>query len=58
MLAGERYDLVKCMCDADFVVGARLPSFPVNGTFPHGGHYYRMQFDMVECGEVGSPSGE
>ncbi len=58
MRACERYDLVKCMCDADFVAGTRLPSLPAAGTFPFEGHYYRMQFDMVECREVGSPSGE
>lgn len=58
MPAGERYDLVKRMCDVDFVAGARLPSLPMTGTFPFEGHYYRMQFDVVECSEVGSPSGE
>lgn len=58
MLAGERYDLVKCMCDDDVVTVARLPSLPVTGTFPFEGHYYRMQFDVVECSGIGSPSGE
>jgi len=58
MSASERYDLVKCMYDADVVGFSRLPSLRAPGTFPVGLQYNSLQESLVDCSEVGSPQGE
>ncbi len=58
MAASERYDLVKCLYDADAVGLLRLPSLRAPGTFPTGLHYNSLPESLVEHSERGSPLGE
>ena len=58
MSASERYDLIKCVYDADVVEFSCLPSLRVPGTFPVGLHYNSLPESLVEDSERGSRLGE